>query len=68
VRANDLIRGPIAASLGFLTDLRRLNVALTRPKHFLFIVGNARTLGLSPVWRDMIKSYKHIKGGYIQIP
>jgi superfamily I DNA and/or RNA helicase len=33
-----------------LTDLRRLNVAITRPKHFLFIVGNSNTLSLSKTW------------------
>ena len=29
------------ASLGFLTDKRRMNVAITRPRHFLLIVGNS---------------------------
>ena len=47
VRSNSLENAPLAARLGFLTDLRRLNVAITRPKHFLFIVGNSETLGLS---------------------
>ena len=26
--------------LGFLNDLRRMNVAITRAKHFMWIVGN----------------------------
>ncbi len=30
--------------LGFLNDYRRMNVAITRAKHFLWIVGNKRTL------------------------
>ena len=51
VRSNRWEGAPLAARLGFLTDLRRLNVAITRPKHFLFIVGNSRTLSLSDVWR-----------------
>ena len=59
VRANYFSRAPISARLGFLTDLRRLNVAITRPKHFLFIVGNSDTLNLSKTWSDMIQSYKH---------
>ncbi len=49
----------IRSKLGFLTDLRRLNVAITRPKHFLFIIGNSRTLEASNVWGDMIRSYYH---------
>lgn len=38
VRSN--YEGMLQKSLGFLLDERRLNVAITRPKHFLIIVGN----------------------------
>jgi regulator of nonsense transcripts 1 len=30
--------------MGFLRDTRRLNVAITRPRHFLWIVGNSNCL------------------------
>jgi senataxin len=68
VRANHFRNAPISAQLGFLTDLRRLNVAITRPKHFLFIVGNSDTLSLSKVWTDMIESYKHSYCSYVEVP
>ena len=41
-------------SLGFLLDERRLNVAITRPKYFLIVVGNQKTLKKSGVWENMI--------------
>lgn len=30
--------------LGFLNDLRRLNVAVTRAKNFMWVIGNERAL------------------------
>ena len=53
VRANQIKHD--IASLGFLLDQRRLNVAITRPRHFLFIVGNSNTLSRSELWKSMIK-------------
>ena len=55
-------------SLGFLTDKRRLNVAITRPKHFLFVVGSARNLVKDEVWHSFVlncieNEYKQKEGG-----
>ena len=48
----------LQASLGFLMDERRLNVAITRPEHFLVIFGNASTLQKSNVWNSLINHFK----------
>jgi senataxin len=48
VRAND------EGSIGFLSDIRRMNVALTRPKAGLFIVGHADTLRGNKMWSRLI--------------
>ena len=41
--------------LGFLNDLRRMNVAATRAKHFMWIVGNQRALARNEVWGSLVK-------------
>lgn len=41
--------------LGFLCDPRRFNVALTRAKALLIIVGNPRLLSLDKYWRSLLK-------------
>jgi regulator of nonsense transcripts 1 len=51
-------------SLGFLLDERRLNVAITRPKYFLMVIGNQRTLKKSDVWENMI-TYCKMQGTYV---
>lgn len=50
VRSND------KGELGFLTDLRRLNVAITRAKRKLIIVGNQKTLSYNPTYKKLIKT------------
>ena len=67
VRSNKL--NTLQGSLGFLTDERRLNVAITRPKHFLFYVGNTETLLKSKTWKSMIDNCKdhHQEGGYFKL-
>ncbi|KAJ1700232.1 hypothetical protein LUZ63_000011 [Rhynchospora breviuscula] len=42
-------------SIGFVADVRRMNVALTRAKFSLWIFGNARTLQVNPHWTALIQ-------------
>ena len=49
VRSND--RGEI----GFLTDYRRMNVALTRAREKLIVIGDSATLGQDPFYRQWLE-------------
>ncbi|KAL6652176.1 hypothetical protein ACP70R_011101 [Stipagrostis hirtigluma subsp. patula] len=50
------VRSNGAGSVGFLANLQRTNVALTRAKHCLWIVGNGTTLSISnSIWQKIIK-------------
>jgi senataxin len=47
--------GPNISSIGFLSDARRMNVAITRSRSSLFILGNAPTLKRSdPLWEKIV--------------
>lgn len=50
-----LVRSNTTNEIGFLKDARRLNVAMTRAKKKLVIVGDFSTLGGSELFADLIK-------------
>lgn len=49
-----LTRSNTARSIGFLEDIRRINVAMTRAKKKLVIIGDATTLSRSNFYNDLI--------------
>jgi len=51
--------------IGFLKDLRRLNVALTRAKRKLICVGNSKTLSTHPVYEAFL-TYVKENGKFIR--
>ena len=49
VRAN-----PGGSAIGFVNDIRRMNVAITRAKRALWVLGSRITLERSPVWAALL--------------
>jgi predicted DNA helicase len=58
-----LVRSNTEQQLGFLEDLRRLNVALTRPRRHLFVVGDSATLSGHPLYARWVEFVTNA-GGY----
>jgi len=54
----DLVRANAAGALGFLTDVRRMNVALTRARRFLTVVGHGTTLEAHDYYCQLIEAAK----------
>jgi predicted DNA helicase len=61
-----LVRANEKEEIGFLSDVRRLNVAITRPKRKLIIVGDAKTLKSAEIYEKLIE-YIRKKGVYKEI-
>lgn len=53
-----MVRSNEEGQIGFLRDLRRMNVAMTRARMKLLIIGNSATLTRHPFYRDL-HSYIH---------
>jgi superfamily I DNA and/or RNA helicase len=49
--------------VGFLEDLRRMNVAITRARRHLFVVGDSATLSGHPFYAAFIEEAQ-AQGGY----
>jgi ATP-dependent RNA/DNA helicase IGHMBP2 len=57
------VRSNPEGRLGFLTDLRRVNVALSRARRHLFLVGDSATLGHHPFYANLVQRAQ-ADGGY----
>jgi ATP-dependent RNA/DNA helicase IGHMBP2 len=58
-----LVRSNDEQQIGFLSDLRRMNVALTRAKKKLVVIGDSATIGSNPYYKQFIE-YCEANGFY----
>lgn len=58
-----LVRSNPGGEIGFLSDERRLNVALTRAKREVIIIGDSETLGKHKIFNSLIE-FTRSRGGY----
>ncbi len=49
------VRSNMGGEIGFLRDLRRLNVSLTRAKRKLILIGDSSTLSVHPTYRRLVE-------------
>ncbi|CAK9439061.1 uncharacterized protein LODBEIA_P32850 [Lodderomyces beijingensis] len=61
------VRASPDGNVGFLSDIRRMNVALTRARTTLWILGNKQSLTRNKVWRKLLENAEQrnsITGAY----
>ena len=61
-----LVRSNAAGHVGFLSDVRRMNVAMTRARRHLFVVGDSATLATHPFFEAFI-AWAQAQGAYQSI-
>src|ERR1700743_2175551 len=55
------VRSSESQGIGFLSDPRRLNVALTRAKYGLIVVGNPKVLANNQLWNHLVHHCKELR-------
>ena len=58
-----LVRSNSEGEIGFLGDVRRMNVALTRARRKLLVVGDSATLSCNPFYARLLEYFEAV-GGY----
>ncbi len=53
-----LVRSNDSGEIGFLSDLRRMNVAMTRARRKLIVVGDSATLSVDPFYARLIEYFE----------
>jgi superfamily I DNA and/or RNA helicase len=61
--AISLTRSNHARDIGFLSDIRRMNVGMTRARRKLLLVGDSSTLSVHPFFKELLAFVERI-GGY----
>jgi predicted DNA helicase len=59
-----LVRSNEKREIGFLGDVRRMNVALTRARKKLVVIGDSATLGEHPFYKNFLNYIDEIKAYY----
>lgn len=54
------VRSNPSGYLGFVSNFKRLNVAITRAKYGLIMVGDIHTLGTNPLWSHLIHHFEEL--------
>ena len=61
------MRAAGSKGIGFLSDVRRMNVAITRAKHFLFVIARCKSIVVNPYWRDFVRAARN-KHAVVPVP
>ena len=60
------VRSNARGAVGFLSDWRRVNVAITRAKNGLTIIGDQHTLNQNPLWNKILNWIQIKKSNWIE--